>query len=130
MRQILKLISSEMKKAGIDFHFIKNKKVRITYPYFVGELLPAEPDTEDGKREFTLTLDGFNRESENTEGTLFELLEKVEKIEEHFPPVEGLTALVGNQTIAVFYSGCQPVDSGNEQLERVQVNLTIKTWKG
>lgn len=130
MRQVLKLIGSEMKKAGIDYHFLKNKKKKVMYPYFAGELIPTEPDTEDGKKEFTLVLDGFNRKSETTEGTLFELLEEVEKIEEHFPSVEGLAAVVGNQAIAVFYSSCQAVDSGDEQLERVQVNLTIKTWKG
>lgn len=130
MKQVLKLIASEMKKADIDYHFMNNKKRKITYPYFVGELLPTDPTTEDGKKEFTLVLDGFNRKSDTTEGTLFELLEESEKIENHFPQVEGLTAIVRNQAIAVFYSGCQPVDSGDEQLEKVQVNLSIKTWKG
>ncbi|NBJ93205.1 hypothetical protein [Parablautia muri] len=130
MKQVLKLIASEMKKAGIDYHFMKNKKRKRTYPYFVGELLPADPTTEDGKKEFTLVLDGFNRESETTDGTLFELLEEAEKIEKHFPSVDGLTALVKNQAIAVYFLGCQPVESGDEQLEKVQVNLSIKTWKG
>lgn len=130
MKQVLKLIASEMKKANIDYHFMKNKKKRITYPYFVGELLPTESTTEDGKKEFTLVLDGFNRKSETTEGTLFELLEEAEKIEDHFPQVEGLTAIVKNQAIAVYFSSCQSVDSGDEQLEKVQVNLSIKTWKG
>lgn len=130
MKQVLKLIASEMKKANVDYHFMKNKKKRITYPYFVGELLPTESTTEDGKKEFTLVLDGFNRKSETTEGTLFELLEEAEKIENHFPQVEGLTAIVKNQAIAVYFSSCQSVDSGDEQLEKVQVNLSIKTWKG
>ena len=119
-----------MKKAGIDYHFMKNKEKKITYPYFVGELIPTESITEDGKKEFTLVLDGFNRQSETTEGTLFELLETAEKIENHFPSVEGLTAIVKNQAIAVYYLSCQPVDSGDGQLEKVLVNLSIKTWKG
>ncbi len=59
-----------------------------------------------------------------------ELLLEAEKIERHFPQVEGLSALSGNQAITVFYCNCQPVESGNEQLQKVQVNLTIKTWKG
>lgn len=130
MKEILKLIASEMKKAGVDYHFMKNKKKKATYPYFVGELFPTEPVTEDGKKEFTLVLDGFNRKSEATEGTLLELLEAAEKIEECFPRVEGMTALVKNQAIAVYFSSCQAVDSGDEQLEKVQVNLMIKTWKG
>lgn len=130
MKSVLKLIASEMKKTGVDYHFMKNKKKKITYPYFVGELLPIDPTTEDGEKEFTLVLDGFNRESETTDGTLFELLEEAEKIEEHFPSVEGLTALVKNQVIAVYFLNCQSVESGDEQLEKVQVNLSIKTWKG
>jgi hypothetical protein len=44
--------------------------------------------------------------------------------------VEGLTAVVRNQAIAVYYSSCQPIDSGDEQLTKVQINLAIKTWKG
>lgn len=130
MRKVLKFISTEMKKAGIEYHFQRNKKPKPTYPYFVGELVPAEPATEDGEKEFTLILDGFTRETSVSEGTLLELLLEAEKIEEHFPQVEGLTALSGNQAIAVFYCNCQPVESGNEQLQKVQVNLTIKTWKG
>jgi hypothetical protein len=61
---------------------------------------------------------------------LFELLEEAEKIEECFPQVEGLTAVVRNQAIAVYYSSCQPIDSGDEQLTKVQINLIINTWKG
>lgn len=130
MKKILKLIADEMKSIGINYHFQVNKKSPPTYPYFVGELLPVDPTTEDGMKEFTLVLDGFNRKTAANEGTLFQLLEEAEKIEEHFPQVEGLTAIVKNQAIAVFYTRCQPVDSGDEQMERVQVNLSIKTWKG
>lgn len=130
MKQVLKFIASEMKKAGIDYHFLRNKKRKVAYPYFVGELFPAEPVTEDGKKEFTLLVEGFNRKSEATDGTLYELLEEAEKIEYHFPSVGGLTTVVNNQAIVVFFCGCQPVDSGDEQLEKVQVNLSIKMWKG
>jgi len=28
------------------------------------------------------------------------------------------------------FNGCQPLDSGDEQLQKVQITLTIKTWKG
>lgn len=130
MRKILKLINAEMKKAGIEYHFQKNKKPEPAYPYFVGGLIPAEPVAEDGMKEFTLVLDGFTRETSDSEGTLLELLLEAEKIERHFPQVEGLTAMSGNQAIAVFYCNCQPVESGDVQLQKIQVNLTVKTWKG
>lgn len=130
MKQILKLIADEMKSAGIDYHFQVNKKSPPTYPYHVGELIPVNPDTEDGKQEYTLVLDGFNRKSKNSDGTLFELLEDAEKIEERFPKVGGFTALRGNQAIAIYYLSCQPVESGDEQLQKVQTLLQIKSWKG
>lgn len=130
MKKMLKFIADGMKEAKVDYHLTKNKKKRVTYPYFVGDLLPVDPVTEDGMKEFTLVLDGFNRETATTEGTLIELLEEAEKIEEEFPLVGGKTAVVGNEAIAVFYGNCAPVDSGDEQLQKVQVTLTIKTWKG
>lgn len=130
MKQVLKLVNSEMRNAGIDYHFLRNRKKKTTYPYFVGELLPGIPASEDGEQEYTLILDGFNRESDTTEGTLYELLEEVEKIEEHFPQIIGLLTKVDQQNIAVYFTSCQPVDSGEEQLTKIQVNLTIKTWKG
>lgn len=130
MKTLLKFINTEMKTVGIDYHFGVNEKEKLIYPYFVGDLLPVDPISEDGRKEFTLVLDGFNRKSDVTEGTLFELLEVTEKIEEHFPHIGGRTAIVDNQAIAVFYCSCQPVDSGNPALQKVQINLSIKTWKG
>ncbi len=54
MRKVLKFINAEMKKAGVEYYFQKNKKPKPIYPYFVGELVPAEPVSEDGEKEFTL----------------------------------------------------------------------------
>jgi len=130
MKKILKLIADEMKSAGIDYHFQVNKKSPPTYPYHVGELLPVDSGTEDGKQEYTLVLDGFNRKSKTSDGTLYELLVDAEKIEERFPKVGGYTTLLGNQAIAIYYLSCQPVDSGDEQLQKVQTLLQIKSWKG
>ncbi len=130
MKKMLKFIADGMKEAKIDYHLTKNKKKRITYPYFVGELLPVTPISEDGMNEYSLVVDGFNRESATTTGSLVELLEEAEKIEQEFPQVGGKTAVVGNEAIAVFYCSCAPIDSGDEQLQRVQATLTVKTWKG
>lgn len=124
MKRVLGLITAEMKKAGVDYHFMKNKKSKLTYPYFVGELLPTEPISEDGLKEFALVIDGFNR------GTIYELLLETEKIEQHFPSVEGLIAVVENQAIAIFSNSPQVVDTEGEEFQRMQINLTVKTWKG
>ena len=84
MKNVLKLIAAEMKAAGVEYHFEVNKKSPPTYPYHVGELFPAIPTTEDGMQEYTLELNGFNRKTESSDGTLSELLADVQKIEEHF----------------------------------------------
>lgn len=130
MKKVLEFIAGEMKKAGVEYHFEKNGKPKPAYPYYVGELVPTEPVNEDGMQQYSLILDGFTRKTESSSGTLFELLEDAEKIERHFPQVGGITAVLGNQAIAVFYCSCQPVDSGEEQLKKVQVILDVKTWKG
>lgn len=130
MKKMLKYIADGMKVAGVHYYLTQNKSRKITYPYFVGELIPVTPITEDGGNEFTLILDGFNRESAVTSGTLFELLEEAEKIEDTFPGVEGRTAVIDNQAIAVFYCSAVPIESDEEQLQRLQITLTVKTWKG
>ena len=130
MKNVLKLIAAEMKAAGIEYHFEVNKKSPPTYPYHVGELFPAIPTTEDGMQEYTLELNGFNRKTESSDGTLSELLADVQKIEEHFPLVDGFTTLIGNQAVMIHYISCTPVTSGDEQVQKVQTTLSIKTWKG
>ncbi|MFA9375592.1 MAG: hypothetical protein ACERKZ_02445 [Lachnotalea sp.] len=124
MKKVLKLIKNEMAAIPVDYHFMKNKKSKPTYPYYVGELLPVEPVNEDGCKEYTFVLTGFNR------GSILDLLESAETIEEHFPSVEGISIVDGNEVIVVYSNTTQVIDSGAEELQKVQINLTIKTWKG
>lgn len=124
MKKMLKWIADELKSAGIEYHLNRNGKSKPTYPYFVGELLPVDPVNEDGMQEYSLLLDGFTR------GTLTELLECAEKIEECFPIVDGKVAVLGDsETVAAWYSGCQPVETGEEELQKVTITITIHTWK-
>ena len=124
MEQVLKVILAKMQEAKVNYHFEKYKTSKPSYPYYIGELFPVIVDSEDGMKQFTMVLDGFHR------GTLLELLKETEKIEKAFPMVEGFQTLVGNQSIIVFFSSCQPIPSGEEQLEKVEIQLLIKTWKG
>ncbi len=124
MKKMLKWLANELNEAGIEYHLNRNGKSKPTYPYFVGELFPVDPVSESGMQEYSLLLDGFTR------STLTELLECAEQIEERFPRVEGNTAILeNNQAVAAYFSGCQPVETGEEQLKRVTVTITIKTWK-
>ncbi len=130
MKKILNIINTEMKSAGIDYHFQKNKKSPPTYPYFVGELIPVVTGSEDGMKEFTLILDGFTRKTAQSSGDLLELLDAADVIEAHFPVVGGFSTVVNNQAIVIHFVGCQPVESGDEQLNKIEITLQIKSWKG
>ena len=123
MRKVLKYVLSEMKGAGINYHFQKYKTAEPVYPYFVGELLPVTPVNEDGIKEYTLQLEGFHR------GSVVELLEEVDKIEERFP-MWGNSTVIDNQSVTIFYDTCQTLDSMVEGLEKVLIHLTIKSLKG
>lgn len=124
MDKMLQVILQKMKDSKVNYHFQQYKTQKPVYPYFIGELLPVQTFSEDGMKEYTMILDGFNR------GTMYDLLKESEKIETAFPMVEGFTTVVDNQAITVFFASCQPVDSGDEQLQKVEIQLTIKTWKG
>ena len=96
----------------------------VSYPYFVGEISEPEPTTEDGYEPSTLLLTGWNR------GSYLDLETIKEKIKKHFSPITGLCGRTDSGSIAVFFSGSFFVPSGNEEMKKIQINLTIKEWKG
>lgn len=130
MKKILNVIKTEMKSAGIDYHFQENKKSPPSYPYFVGELIPVVTGSEDGMKEYTIILNGFNRKTANNSGDLLELLDAADVIETHFPVVGGFRTVINNQAIVIHFANFQPIDSGDEQLNKIEITLQIKTWKG
>lgn len=124
MENVLAYINTMLTEAGINYHFLEYKTNKVVYPYHVGTLLPTEPYTEDGHREYTLVLDSFNR------GSMLDLLKDIETIENTFPSVEGVQTVVNDEFIAVFFATSQPIDTDDEGLQRMETNIRIKTWKG
>lgn len=121
---VLKTISNAMKSMGIEYDFLTYKKKPIVYPYFVGTYTETEPTTEDGLQETTFVLDGFSR------GEFLALEDAKERIEQYFDRVTGYTAVADNGSVAVvFYAGSFPVDTGDAELKRIQINLHVKEWK-
>lgn len=119
----LNFIKKQMNKLSVPYEFGQwNSKV--TYPYFVGEIIEEPPINEDGGEQKTFILTGFHR------GTFAELIEVKEKIKNHFDPIFGLRASVNGAAIAVFYDGFFFVPTGEATLKKIQINLKIKTWKG
>ena len=123
MIELLNFIQQELNNAGIPYEFERWTDA-VSYPYFVGETSPVEPMNEDGMEETTFILTGWNRSD------LYPLYLISEKIRNIFPPVGGKTAILESGSgIAVFFADAFPIDSGEEDLRKIQINLTVKTWK-
>lgn len=119
----LKFINEQLKLLAVPYKFgLWNSGV--VYPYFVGEITEEPTFTEDGSEEATLILTGFHR------GKMIDLLKVKEKIKNHFDPIDGLRGETGNGAIVVFFDGFFPIPSGEADLQKIQINLKIKEWKG
>lgn len=118
----LKYISDTLESAGINYEFGEYTS-ELQYPYFVGEYAETDVENEDGMQETALILSGFSRDSWLT-------LEKAKKtIKKLFPPIEGRTAILESGSgIAVFYARSNNIPTGDYQLKRLEINLTIKEW--
>jgi len=122
--EALKFINEQMEALGIQYEFGEWTS-DVKYPYFVGEITEDEPTTEDGKEESTLILTGWNRAT----GRL-PLEEVKNKIKKHFHSVFGLRAQTDSGAIAVFYGGAFYIPTNEADLEKIQINLKLKQWKG
>ena len=118
----LKFISDTLESAGINYEFGEYTS-ELQYPYFVGEYAETDVENEDGMQETTFILSGFSRDTWLT-------LEKAKKtIKKLFPQIEGKTAILESGSgIAVFFARSNNIPTGDYQLKRLEINLTIKEW--
>ena len=119
----LKFINEQMTLLSLPYEFGQWTS-KVKYPYFVGEITEEPTMTEDGLEESTLILTGFNR------GAKICLETAKEKIKKHFHSIHGLRGSTESGTIAVFFDGSFFVPTGESGLEKIQINLKIKEWKG
>lgn len=120
---VLGIVNNELKKIGVPYEFMRwTSDVR--YPYWIGEFTESPTDTEDGYQDCTFMLTG------TIKGSWLELLQQKAKIQDHFPTVGGLRTITDQGVVVIFYSNSFPVDTGDEDLKRIQINLQIKAWKG
>lgn len=114
-------IQDELEKLGINYEFGMYTSHPVKYPYFVGEYSEVGEANEDGMDETTFIITGTTR------GSLLELEEEKEKIRNHFK--EHLAILGNSNGIAIYYSNAFTVPTDNDEIRRIQINLTIKEWK-
>lgn len=120
----LKLISDGMEALGLEYALGVYAGNPVVYPYFVGEYQETESFTEDGLQESTFLLTGFSRDSWLT------LEDARERIETYFNRISGRTVITDNgSAVAIFYAHSLIVPTGDAELKRIQINLTIKEWK-
>lgn len=118
----LKIISSSLEALGINYEFGEWTS-EVVYPYFVGEYQETPPMNEDGLQESTFLLTGFSR------GSWLELEQAKEIIMNHFNKVSGKTVIADTGTaVAVFYSNSLVIPTGDAELKKIEINLTIKEW--
>lgn len=119
----LEFVNNEFNSISVPYEF-GMWTGEVKYPYFTGEISEEEPKTEDGFEQSMLSVTGWHR------GSYLTLEEIKERIKKHFNPITGLCGKTDSGSIAVFFSGAFFVPSGNEELKKIQINLTIKEWKG
>lgn len=120
----LKFLNEQMESIGVPYEFGQWTS-NITSPYFVGEQPSPEAfPAEDGSEESTIILTGFHR------GKIIDLETIKNKIKSHFSPIHGLRSKTDSGSIAVFFDGAFYIPTGEADLKKIQINLTIKEWKG
>ena len=120
----LKFIQEQMDTIAVPYEFGKWTSAKKDL-YFVGEVTEDPITTEDGLEESTMILTGFCRGDSR-----MPLETEKQKIKKHFHPIYGMRAKTDSGSIAVFFDGAFYIPSGEAQLQKIQINLKIKEWKG
>lgn len=120
---MLEVLNKEFESLGLNYEFQRMTKTPIVYPYWVGDYTEPESISEDGMEEPTFLLTGFTRGS-------FEQLEKEKNIiKDYFK--HGISVITEQgEAVVIFYAGCLPIPLEDEELKKIQINLSIKIWKG
>lgn len=121
--EALEIIKAGLISLGVNYELAAWTQAPV-YPYFVGEYQETEPVTEDGLRESTFILTGFTRDS------WLELEEAKEAIENYFDAISGRTTITeSGSAVVVSYANGLIVPTGDAELKKIQINLSIKEWK-
>lgn len=123
MKEVLAVVNDQLEQIGINYEFGRMSKSPPDYPYWVGDYTEPEGMTEDGKETPTVILIGFSR------GKHIELENQKSIIKDHFRHGVSVITETG-AAVVIFYGGSVPIPLEDDDLKKVQVNLSIKTWKG
>lgn len=120
--QALKIILESMEELGLNYEFMEWTSEAV-YPYFVGEYQETPPADESSEQEATFILTGFSR------GSWLQLEQAKNKIKKCFPKASGkIVTTESRSAVAIFYAYSFPVPTGDAELKKIQINLTVKEW--
>lgn len=127
--EALKIIADAMSEMGLHYDFMEWTSAPV-YPYFTGEYQEVEALNEDGMQETAFILNGFSRDDEENGISAYLSLENAkEKIRSYFPNVGGKVVITATgAAVAIFYANSLNIPTGDAELKRLQINLTIKEW--
>ena len=116
----LKFVSDTLDSLGISYQFGEWSTNPVPNPYFVGEYTEPESMTreEDGYQETSFILTGT--------GTSWLTLEQAKATIEN--NISKTAILSNGNGVAIFYGGSLIIPTGDAELKRIQINLTIKEW--
>lgn len=118
---VLEAVSAGMAAISVNYAFMEWKDAP-AYPYFVGEYQEIEPYTEDGQQDCDFILTGFTR------GSWSDLEAAKEKIENYFNRIDG-HIVIASGAVAIFYAYSFAIPTGDAELKKIEIHLTIKEWK-
>lgn len=120
---VLSAVSNAMASAGLNYEFAEWGS-EVPQTYWVGEYQEIEPMSENGLIESAFILTGTTR------GKWLQLEKEKEKIKkEVFPFIGGLIVTADDgSVVAIFYAGSSVIPTGDAELKRIEVNLSVKEW--
>lgn len=121
MKKVLNVLNNEAKLLNLPYEF-DNWKSELKLPYFVGEISEVPTLDEDGKREFDFILTG---EDVNTYSRLLDYSESIEKRYKY-----GHSVVFNGGVVKIIYNNTITVPVEDEDVKRIQINITVYLWEG
>jgi len=123
MITVLKAVAEELSALGINYHYAEYKDNPPKYPYWVGSYTASDGAYEDGETDISFILTGFFRGQ-----TILETEREKSRIIDHFR--KGRRIADKGFAAVIFYSNSLDVPQDIEDMNKSEIYLTIKYWKG
>ena len=116
MKTVLKIMNNELNTLKIPYTFDGWDK-EIDLPQFIGEISEVPALDEDGMSEYSFILTGYALK--NNIDYLFNVAEILKK---QYKPSKTINGVV------IIYDNFIQIDTNNDELKQIQINLKIKKW--